>query len=158
MEVYLMRHGEAVAGANDAARLLTERGREQVHRVARHTAAFGIRVAEIRHSGKLRARQTAEILAERLAPGRVILEVKGLGPADDPGISLADLEAARDPVMLVGHLPHLGRLASSLLLGDPGKEIIRFGEAALVCLVRAERAWRLHWILTPELVSARVSA
>jgi phosphohistidine phosphatase len=53
--------------------------------------------------------------------------------------------------MLVGHLPHLSRLASALLLGDPGREIVRFRMGAIVCLVRAEGRWLLQWVLTPEL-------
>lgn len=153
-----MRHGEAAAGADDAARLLTERGREQVHQVARHAAAVGLPVAEVRHSGKLRARQTAEILAEHLAPVRGILGMGGLNPGDDPAIALAALQAAREPLVLVGHLPHLGRLASSLLVDDPGKGIIRFSEAALACLAKDEGSWLLQWVLTPQLARPDRSA
>jgi phosphohistidine phosphatase len=150
-KVYLVRHGEARPGPDDAARPLTDRGREQVQRVARHAAPLGLRFAEIRHSGKLRAQQTAEILAGHLAPARGILETKGLGPGDDPAIAKAAIEAMSEPVILVGHLPHLARLASSLLVGDPGKELIRFSEAALACLGRDEAGWLLQWILTPEI-------
>ncbi len=53
--------------------------------------------------------------------------------------------------MLVGHLPHLGRLASSLLVGEPEREIIRFRNSAIVCLVKSESGWLLQWILTPEM-------
>jgi phosphohistidine phosphatase len=54
--------------------------------------------------------------------------------------------------MLVGHLPHLSRLASWLLIGDPGKEILRFRNGGIVCLARAGGRWLLQWILAPELV------
>ncbi|MBI2469300.1 MAG: histidine phosphatase family protein [Candidatus Rokubacteria bacterium] len=63
---YLVRHGSArpaAPGAADAERPLDDRGREEVTRVARHAAALGLRVAEIRHSGFVRARESAEILA-----------------------------------------------------------------------------------------------
>lgn len=154
MHLYLVQHGEAKPETEDPARPLTDRGREEVERVARHAVALGLDVAEIRHSGKLRARQTAELLAEHLWPIRGIREIGGLAPTDDPGTARTEVEAAEEPVMLVGHLPHLSRLASSLLLGDPGKEILRFRMGAMVCLVRAEPGWALQWILTPELARA----
>ncbi len=53
--------------------------------------------------------------------------------------------------MLVGHLPHLRRLASLLLVGDPEREIIRFRNGAIVCLVQGDGHWLLQWVLTPEL-------
>ncbi len=158
MQVYLVQHGEAKAEAEDPARPLTDRGRMEVQRVARHAALLGLPLAEILHPGKLRARQTAEIMADSLWPSRGLREMADMAPNDDPEKARAELEAAQEPLMLVGHLPHLSRLASSLLVGDPGREMVRFRMGAIVCLVRAERLWRLHWILTPELASARASA
>jgi phosphohistidine phosphatase len=72
---------------------------------------------------------------------------------DDPEKARIQVEAAQGPLMLVGHLPHLSRLASSLLVGDPAKEIIRFRMGAIVCLVKVEGRWLLGWVLTPELAS-----
>jgi phosphohistidine phosphatase len=153
----LVQHGEAKPETKDPQRPLTDRGHEEVRRVARYAAAVGVRVAEIRHSGKLRARQTAEILAEHLKPPKGVHVMEGLEPNADPGKTRADLEQAGDGVMLVGHLPHLARLASSLLVGDPGREIVRFRNGAIVCLVRAEGGWLVRWILTPELAGAPAS-
>jgi phosphohistidine phosphatase len=146
----LVQHGEAVSEAEDPARPLTARGREEVRRVAERAAALGVRVAEIRHSGKLRARQTAEILAAPLAPLGGVREVDDLAPEDDPGTAKAEIESAHEPLMLVGHLPHLSRLASLLVLGDPGREIIRFRNGAVVCLIAVEGRWLVQWVLTPE--------
>jgi phosphohistidine phosphatase len=66
----------------------------------------------------------------------------------------AEVEAAREPLMLVGHLPHLRRLASLLLVGDPEREIIRFRNGAVVCLVTMEGRWLVQWVLTPETAGA----
>jgi phosphohistidine phosphatase len=153
LQVYLAQHGEAKPEAEDPARPLTDRGREEVRRVARQAAVLGLQVAEIRHSGKLRSRQTAEIFAAALTPLHGIREMDGLGPADDPAKARAEVESAREPWLLVGHLPHLSRLASLLLAGDPGREIIRFRNGAIVCLVQAEGRWLLQWIVTPEMAS-----
>lgn len=154
MELYLVQHGEAKPEKEEPARPLTDRGREEVHRIGRHAARLSLQVAEIRHSGKLRARQTAEILAGYLSPPRGVREAEGMAPNDDPGKVRSEAGAAEESLMLVGHLPHLARLASSLLVGDPGREIIRFRMGAIVCLGKIEGRWLLQWILTPDLVRA----
>ena len=149
LRFYLVRHGEAKPNTEDPARPLSDRGQEAVRRVARHAAAMGLEVSEIRHSSKLRARETAEILAEHLRPRPGIRETEGLAPNDDPGKARGELEAAQGPLMLVGHLPHLSRLASALLAGDPEREIIRLEAGAMVCLARTEVGYRLLWLMTP---------
>lgn len=154
MPVYLVQHGEAKPETDDPARPLTDRGHAEVRRVARQAAALRVQVAEIRHSGKRRARQTADILAEHLRPPRGIREMEGLAPTDYPLKAKVEVESARDPLMLVGHHPHLSRLASSLPVGDPGREIIRFRMGAIVCLVKAKAGWLLQWVLTPEIAGS----
>lgn len=153
MVLYLVQHGEAKPEAEDPARPLTDRGRQEVTRVARAALRAGVAVAAIAHSGKRRARETAELLATELRPARGVREEPGLAPMDDPAIAQRAVEQATDPVMLVGHLPHLGRLASLLLLGDPAREIVAFRMGGIVCLAREEGRWRVRWVLTPELVS-----
>jgi phosphohistidine phosphatase len=152
LHVYLIQHGEAKPETEDPSRPLSARGREEVQRVARHAAALGLQVAKIRHSGRLRAQQTAEIFAAALAPSQGVREMDGLAPTDDAGKAKAEVESAQEPLMLVGHLPHLGHLASSLLVGEPEQEIIRFRNGAIVCLSNVDDRWLLQWILTPELV------
>lgn len=151
---YLVRHGEAKADMEDPTRPLSDRGREEVRRVARYAAILELVAAEIRHSGKLRARQTAEILAEHLAPRLGIRQIDGLAPGDEPDRVRAELEAAGEPLMLVGHLPHLSRLVSALVLGDSKAEIIWPDAGAMVCLAKTDRGFRLLWVLTPELAHA----
>ena len=152
MEIYLVRHGEAVSEYVDPAQPLHERGHSEVSRLARHAARIGLSVAEIRHSTKLRAKQTAEILAAHLVPVRGVHEVEYLAPSADPGRAQDAVENATEPLMLVGHLPHLARLASLLLMGDAHREIVRFRTAAMARLERTDRGWALTWILTPDLV------
>ncbi|MEE9220922.1 MAG: phosphohistidine phosphatase SixA [candidate division NC10 bacterium] len=151
MQCYLVRHGEAKSEREDPARPLSDHGREEVTRVARHVGAMGFQIAEIRHSGKLRARQTAEILAEHLSPTRGLHEVEGLSPMDDLREVQAEIEQSREPLMFVGHLPHLSLLASALLRGDSERKVIHFPAAAIVCLARVDGGFRLEWVLTPDL-------
>ena len=154
MPHYLVRHGEAQSELEDPTKPLSDHGREEVVRVARYAASIGVEIAEIRHSNRLRARQTAEILAEHLVPRLGIREAEGLAPGDEPDRIRTELEAAEEPLMLVGHLPHLSRLVSALVLGNSKTEIIRPDTGTMICLAKAERGFRLRWVLTPELAQA----
>ena len=51
--------------------------------------------------------------------------------------------------MLVGHLPHMSRLASLLLLWDAGREIINFSPGTIVCLEKSS-GWRVKWMISPD--------
>src|SRR5437867_4754684 len=117
--LYLVQHGETVEESVDPQRPLSAIGRANVERMATAAARCGLSVDQIRHSGKLRAEQTAEIFAKLLRPREGVVVQPGLAPNDNIRVIA---EAARDwpsSVMLVGHLPFLSRLASFLLIGDP---------------------------------------
>jgi phosphohistidine phosphatase len=153
MQVYLVQHGLAKSKEEDPARPLTRAGREEVERVARAAAAAGVRPASILHSGKTRARQTAEIFAGQVRPAHGVHAVEGLDPRDEPQRIRERVEQAHGPVMLVGHLPHLSRLAALLLAGSPEREIVAFRNAGVVCLERQEGRFAVRWVLPPELVA-----
>jgi phosphohistidine phosphatase len=149
VEFYLVRHGEAVSELADPRRPLAAAGRLAVDRVARLALARCLPVSAIFHSAILRAQQTAEILAEHLAPEVGVQPMTGLLPEDDPAIAAAELSAAPHPVILVGHLPHLERLAGLLVTGDCEREIIQFRPAVMACLRRDDSEWTLDWTLAP---------
>ena len=75
-----MRHGEACDAVVDSARPLTTEGRADIGRLAEWCAGNGVAPQKIRHSGILRAAQTAEILGARLAPSSGVRAVRGLAP------------------------------------------------------------------------------
>jgi phosphohistidine phosphatase len=154
MNLYLVQHGEAKTEEEDPERALNQRGAEAVERIAAWAAKVGIQVDQIRHSGKRRAQQTAEILADRIAPNQGVVPVSGLKPKDDVNAWAENLAKESESVMLVGHLPFLSRLTSLLLVGDRTKEIIRFRNAGIICLIREEDQWLLGWVMTPDLVEA----
>ena len=145
-----MRHGEAVSETLDRLRPLSRVGREQVERVARAAASGHLDVSEILHSGILRARQTAEILAQHLAPAKGVRETTGLLPEDDPTVAAAELQAADDPLVLVGHLPHMSRLVGLLINGDPERHVVDFAPASMLCCSYAGSTWKIQWMLTPH--------
>lgn len=154
MELYLVQHGEAMSEADDPARPLTAGGRQEVQRVSAVAARLGLRPAEIRHSGKRRAAETAEILAAALGVREHVVAVAGMAPNDDVRPIASALDKAPQPLMLVGHLPFLSRLASLLLVGEPERTLLRFRMGGIVCLRRdppEAGGWMVAWMLTPEI-------
>ncbi len=153
MRLYLMQHGKSKSKEEDPDRSLTDEGRSEVGRVA----AFLARTAPsesipIRHSGKTRARETAEALAGTLEAATVE-ETDGLAPLDDPAIWAERLGETDEDVVLVGHLPHLARLTSLLLASDPERGVVEFSNAGMVCLQRNEDGrWALLWSVVPALL------
>ena len=160
MEVYLVQHGQALSDEQSPQRPLSDEGRAAVGKVAVHLSArlselIHPPITEIRHSGKLRARQTAEILAQALCSNVTPAAGESMGPNDDPRTIHDELTANRDQpgaIMLVGHLPHLARLAGLLLTGEAGKTPVRFTNAAVLKISPTENAWAVDWYLTPACV------
>ncbi len=156
MDVYLMQHGVAVAEEVDPTRPLTADGRAAVDRVAERARRAGVRIDRCVHSGKVRAEQTARILAEAL--GAKIEQRTGLAPSD-PVAPFADWigqEARSTPdaaIAVVGHLPFLDRLAALLVAGDERAQAVRFQNAGLVRLVpkRDTDGYTVAWVLVPDL-------
>src|SRR5688572_18696399 len=107
MEIWLVRHGNAMPGKVDAERPLSAEGRSEVEAVARVLArAGGVRPDAVIHSGKKRALQTAEILAGVLRVPDALEQADGLAPESDPAVWAKRVDE-RAGVMLVGHLPHM---------------------------------------------------
>ncbi len=152
MELYLVQHGKAQDKEKDPERPLTEGGRAESAKVAKFVAEkAGMNVTGIYHSGKLRASQTAELLGEFFRPDNVE-PAEGLKAKDDPSIWADQLKDRTDGVVLVGHLPHLDKLSSLLLAGDPDKSVIEFRNGGMVALGRDDDGnWKVRWVVTPEL-------
>ncbi len=151
-----MQHGAAKTKEEDPERPLTDEGRATVGRVAARAAVAGVKADRIYHSGILRARQTAEILADRLGmPDRVEARpgLEPLDPVDPVARWLEDLAGHFGAVALVGHLPFLDRLASLLVAGNEDAQVVAFRMGGLVKLVpKGNRpGYSVAWILAPEL-------
>ena len=148
MYLYLVQHAFSKPEEEDPERPLTEAGKKEALRVAMRMLESGLKPDLIFHSPKLRAEQTAGIFASCFRVRSA--EIPGLRPKDDP-LSMKDFVEGQDKdLMLVGHLPHLSRLASLLLSGKPDMETVAFRNAAAVCLVLEDK-WKIRWILPPEL-------
>jgi phosphohistidine phosphatase len=153
MQLYLVQHGEAKPEHEDPQRGLTEQGWAIVEYVARFLEPLKLTPRIIEHSGKLRARQTAEILAARLYPLEGTRQVAGIGPNDPVESMLQRLKQEIEPLMIVGHLPYLSKLVSRLL-GLPLDHLaVRFRMGGIVRLGRDENGqWAIEWAIPPEAI------
>jgi len=152
MHVYLVQHAEALPSETDPVRPLSEKGQSDARMMGeylfRHTHLY---LSVVLHSGKVRAAQTAELLAASF--GIPHQSTTGLNPSDDPEVWARQLITSNKDVMLIGHLPHLQRLAGLLLGNDEGLSMLKFHNGGVVCLERDDvREWCIEWVLTPALL------
>ena len=153
MKLYLAQHGEACAKDVDPEQPLTDQGREDIERLAEFLAQAGITVERVIDSGKLRAAQTADLLAAAVAP-LVELETNDrINPNDDPGAFDWEQATGGRDTLIVGHLPFLARLVSLLLVEDPDRPIAAYRPGSVVCLLLdSEGHWRINWMIRPPLL------
>lgn len=151
MRLYLVQHAEAKREEDDPERPLTEKGRKDIERMAELLRERGVRVKRILHTSKKRAVQTAQGLAEHLEPTET-KTTDALRPLDDTSVWERRLARLDEDLMLVGHMPHLGKLASRLL-GEDERLQVGFEPGSVICLERdASDTWSLRWMLTPKVV------
>ena len=153
MLLYLAQHALAKSKEEDPLRGITAQGRVETERMARYFSGLEPRIDQIWHSEKLRARETAEIFAELLSASDRLLEKAFLAPFDDAALAKeafpkAASGGAAAALLIVGHMPHLSKLAAKLL----GAEVIRFRNSGIVALEQAGPDWQLVWMFTPDIL------
>lgn len=114
MDLILWRHAEAEPGAPDLGRRLTPKGLKQAERMGAWLERHLPDSTRVLVSPADRAQQTALALkrkfktVDELAPGAPVAAV----------IAAAGWPDSREPVLIVGHQPTLGAVASFLVSGD----------------------------------------
>jgi phosphohistidine phosphatase len=152
MRLYLVQHGPALAKEVDPDRPLSDVGRRDVERVAAFLKPSELRVASVVHSGKTRARQTAEILAAAVSDGSLERRAD-LNPNDPVNPIAEEAVTWTADTMLVGHLPFMARLASRLVGVDVDLGVAAFQPGSVVCLEREQGGrWTIAWMIRPELI------
>jgi phosphohistidine phosphatase len=135
MAVYLVQHGKSLAKSEDPEKGLSAEGKKETERIAEVASGYQIRVSRILHSGKKRARETAEILSKRLSPAGGSHRCDGMNPLDEVSLFADTLELDQD-IMLVGHLPFLERLIGLLVCGNPDQTVFKLQNSGILCLDR----------------------
>jgi phosphohistidine phosphatase len=152
MPLYLVQHGKALPKEDDPDPRLSEAGIVETRRIAQVAAGYRINANCIQHSGKSRARQTAEIFAEALSPANGIKEIEGINPMDDAAAMAPGLKPEED-LMLVGHLPFMSRLSAYLITGRIEPQVFKFQNSGIVCLDKPQEGknWAIVWSLMPHI-------
>ena len=154
MNIYLVQHGRPVPKEKDPDRPLSDMGKEDVEKVADFLKKAGIEVNEVFHSGKTRARQTAEVMTSRLNPGKEPQKKEGISPLDDVKIIAEEIKKRQKNLMIVGHLPHLAKLTAFLTTKRDSNSVAGFQQGGIVCLRPDEekKTWAIAWMLVPEII------
>lgn len=152
MKVYLVQHGDSVEADVDPDRPLSKKGREDIEKLGKFLAKSNLTLYHIIHSGKLRAEQTAEILAKALKFENGIESRLGLGPLDNVREIMEELNYYSNDILIAGHLPFMSKLVSMLVVGDENKLVVSFEPGTLVCLENiADERWVIHFMLRPSI-------
>lgn len=114
MHLYLVHHGDAVGPEVDPRRPLSAVGQASVDRLADLTAKRGVRPDVFWHSGKLRAKQTAEAFWRACNALAEISASRDLQPGDPPAWMRDRLVGESRDVLIAGHFPHLPGLLALL--------------------------------------------
>ena len=154
MNIYLMQHGKPVPKEKNPDKPLSDCGRDDVRKIAAFLKKAGIQVETVFHSGKTRARQTAEIISFKINPGKESQKKEGLSPLDDVKAIAEEIKHGQKDFMIVGHLPHLGKLVSFLTTGSDSRQVMSFQQGGVVCLRTndEELNWAIAWMLVPEIL------
>jgi phosphohistidine phosphatase len=152
MALFLVQHGKSLSKDKDPEQGLSEQGLSEVEQIAKVAGGYGVHVSRIIHSGKKRARQTADIFAFSLEPEEGVQESSGLKPLDDAS-AYADKINSEDNLMLVGHLPFMEGLTSYLITGSIDTPVFKFQNAGIVCMDKDpdKDSWVIRWALMPNI-------
>lgn len=152
MALFLLQHGKSLSKDKDPNKGLSEAGIDETERIAQVAKGYGVHVSSIAHSGKTRARQTADIFASALKPEGGLQEISGLNPLDDVTAVSDSIDSTEDR-MLVGHLPFMERLTAYLITGSIERPVFKFQNSGIVCLDKAPDigSWVIKWALMPQI-------
>ena len=161
MELFLLRHGLAVERGtrgfeDDSSRPLTAKGRRQMRKIAAAMKKIEADFDLILSSPVLRAKQTAEIVANGLKLQKRLKFSNALAPGGTAAVLMRQLEREKPApkrTLLVGHEPDLSHLVSLLVAGGPQLQM-DFKKGGLCKLeagkLRAGKCATLAWLLTPK--------
>ena len=149
MMIYLVQHGEALSKQEDPQRPLSRKGTDDVEKLAILCASNRLNIKTIWHSTKLRAKQTAQIIAQQT--GAKTYQRVGLEPLDPVKPIFEEITNLKEDITIVGHLPFLERLVSLLITNNEGTVPVKFQQGGMVCLARNEdKKWSILWTVFPE--------
>lgn len=151
MKIYLVRHGESSTSlSNDNKRPLSKKGRSDIKSLGKFISNFNIQVDYLYHSNKLRAVETAKLLLPSIDVKQPIQIREELDPVAPIELILHELYVLEKDIILVGHMPFMGKLVAKLVTGNENLEIVAFKAGTMICLEQHERErWVISWMHSP---------
>jgi phosphohistidine phosphatase len=158
-ELYLVRHAIAAERGDewpdDSKRPLTERGIARFKECVKGLGALDAAIDEIFTSPLIRAKQTANLLAEGVVGKPPVKLLDALAPDHTAVVVMSQLAkvAKRRRIALVGHEPDLGELAAHLLGAQRAVPFKKGGICRIdVETLTSRRAGSLIWFATPKML------
>ncbi|GAB6905497.1 Phosphohistidine phosphatase, SixA [Desulfosarcina cetonica] len=150
MALYVVQHGKSLTKDQDPQKGLSTEGVADTERIADVAAGYRVPVQRILHSGKKRARQTAEILFQKLSPPDGMDLCEGMNPLDDVRAFAQQIDLNQNS-MLVGHLPFMERMLGFLICGNPDQIVFKLQNSGIVCVDRVDGVENpvIRWALMP---------
>lgn len=146
MKLCLMRHGQAQSRELDPNQGLSDEGKAEVLQLTQNLEKRDITFKKIIHSGKTRARQTAEIIRDAISADAELTESDAIKPNDDPATIFNQIPGWKSDTLIVSHLPFIPELIKVLCQTDLKVPI---ETATMVCLEKNTGNWELLWVETP---------
>ncbi len=151
MRLYLIQHGDALPKNLDPERPLSAKGRQDVARLGEELARSTLTVERILHSGKLRAKETAETICAALGDRQSFESLAGLGPNDSVEAFMHIVENWSEDVVVVGHLPFMSKLVGALVAGNEEACVVEFEPGSMVCVEHDnDGPWHVVWMIRPD--------
>ena len=162
MNLYLLRHAIAAAKddpafESDSERPLTKKGIKKFRKAAQGIERLEVSFDAILSSPLIRARQTADLVAEFLGQESAVEEIPALTPDSSPERLLSELidYQGKEHVMLVGHEPFLGKLAGFLVTRKNDSDVRVPLRKGGICRIEIDavpptQPGQMHWLFTPK--------
>lgn len=152
MKLYLLRHADAEDGASsDHDRRLTSNGIQQAKTAAKVLAALDVEPAHVYSSPRVRAKHTAEIVAETLGLKVELREEVNFGFSVPALQILLDIAGNVD-LMLVGHEPTMSTVIRELTGADV--QMKKCGLARIDILSLSPLKGELVWLIPPKVFNS----
>ena len=153
MKLYLVQHGDALAKDIDPDRPLSNVGHAEVGQLADLLAGH-MNISRVIHSGKTRAKQTAEIFTAIIAGEFPVEVASGIGPMDSVENFVNQLMRWNEDILVVSHLPFIAKLVSLLVTGSADKGVVSYRPGSIVFLETMDDGqFQVQWMVRPELLN-----
>ncbi len=162
MNLYIIRHAIAVDEdtpeyEDDSQRPLTDKGKKKMRQIAKGLRTLGVDFDLILSSPYVRAKETAEILADVFKIKKELELSDNLVPMGDPDLLISEINEkySANSIALVGHEPFLTALIGLLVSENVGMEMTL--KKGGVCRLATDdlhhaRKAALEWLLTPGIL------